>query len=341
MLPDKTIAQLVKHYYFWKKTRQKSSLLDKHCKKHAAQLAAVTMQSKDLDAPNADDSEREGSGEALYSTLGVKEHKLCSNCTIPANFLYSTAKGMQCLTCFTHLRDRGSLRPTVGPLKRDRQLIKNKRHAPAGMYLNHEALMQLASTQPPTAPPTPLPPSSPHPLLQAVEGEVVALKRRVQANKAELSYRRTRVAALGGIAGHRPVQPPVRINAKWSTEELLIAVQAVRRYGRDCAAIAEVVGNKTENHVRSFWATHRKRYSLDDIVREHEQEFGPSPANGKSAGGPNGKPGSAPNGKTGNGPNGKSATVAKASSGGAAKAAADSAATESMEVDPAPSTSRG
>ena len=38
MLPDKSIAQLVKYYYLWKKTRQKSSLIDKHAKKHATKL---------------------------------------------------------------------------------------------------------------------------------------------------------------------------------------------------------------------------------------------------------------------------------------------------------------
>lgn len=37
-LPDKTIAQLVKYYYLWKKTRQRSSLIDRHARKHTAKL---------------------------------------------------------------------------------------------------------------------------------------------------------------------------------------------------------------------------------------------------------------------------------------------------------------
>lgn len=32
MLPDKTIAQLVKHYYNWKKTRSRVSTMDKLAK---------------------------------------------------------------------------------------------------------------------------------------------------------------------------------------------------------------------------------------------------------------------------------------------------------------------
>lgn len=32
-LPDKSIATLVKHYYSWKKTRCRTSLMDKHARK--------------------------------------------------------------------------------------------------------------------------------------------------------------------------------------------------------------------------------------------------------------------------------------------------------------------
>lgn len=35
-------------------------------------------------------------------------------------------------------RKMGTLRPTVGPMKRDKQLIKHKRRPPRGMHINHE-----------------------------------------------------------------------------------------------------------------------------------------------------------------------------------------------------------
>lgn len=37
MLPDKTIAQLVKYYYSWKKTRTRTSLMDRQARKLQAQ----------------------------------------------------------------------------------------------------------------------------------------------------------------------------------------------------------------------------------------------------------------------------------------------------------------
>ena len=49
----------------------------------------------------------------------------------------------------------------------------------------------------------------------------------------------------------------------------------VRKYGKDFKAIAEVIGNKTESHVRSFFVNYRRRYNLDEVLAEFEKENGP------------------------------------------------------------------
>merc|ERR1712110_948963 len=67
-----------------------------------------------------------------------------------------------------------------------------------------------------------------------------------------------------------------RINAKWSNEELLLGVQGVRKFGKNFATIAEVIGTKTESHVRSFYVNYRRRYNLDNALKEYEAEHGPS-----------------------------------------------------------------
>jgi hypothetical protein len=66
-----------------------------------------------------------------------------------------------------------------------------------------------------------------------------------------------------------------RINARWTNEELLLAVQGVRKYGKNFKAIAEVIGNKTEAHVRSFFVNYRRRYNLDEVLAAYEAEHGP------------------------------------------------------------------
>ena len=53
-----------------------------------------------------------------------------------------------------------------------------------------------------------------------------------------------------------------------------IDITGVRKYGKDFKAIAEVIGNKTEAHVRSFFVNFRRRYNLDEVFEEYEQEHG-------------------------------------------------------------------
>ena len=73
----------------------------------------------------------------------------------------------------------GTLRPTVGPMKRDRQLIKHKRTPPRGMYINHEDLMAMVNPETTNW----SDPSNPgQAILKHMENEVIALKRQVSSS---------------------------------------------------------------------------------------------------------------------------------------------------------------
>ena len=52
----------------------------------------------------------------------------------------------------------------------------------------------------------------------------------------------------------------------------------VRKYGKDFQAIADVIGNKTDFHVRSFFVNFRRRYNLDEVLAEYEAEHGIEPS---------------------------------------------------------------
>lgn len=56
---------------------------------------------------------------------------------------------------------------------------------------------------------------------------------------------------------------------------ILLIVVGVRKYGKDFRAIAEVIGTKTEAHLRSFFVNYRRRYNLDAVLKEFEAENGP------------------------------------------------------------------
>lgn len=174
----------------------------------------------------------------------------------------------------SHDRRTGSMRPTTGPIRRDKSSGSalsggQTRKAPRGMYLDHDDLVAFASE------------SEMHndSVLKGMDGEIVALKRLVQKNKQVLSVLKKRVSQ--GLSSWKAPDNMGRINARWTNEELLIAVQGVRKYGKNFKAIADVIGTKNETHVRMFFISYRKRYNLDAILKEYEAENGPLPEDDK------------------------------------------------------------
>lgn len=49
----------------------------------------------------------------------------------------------------------------------------------------------------------------------------------------------------------------------------------MRKYGKDFQAISEMIGTKTEAHLRNFFTNHRRRFNLDAVMKEYESENGP------------------------------------------------------------------
>lgn len=54
---------------------------------------------------------------------------------------------------------------------------------------------------------------------------------QVQQNKQQLSAMKRKVGDAG-VEELRPGEPPAKINARWTNDELLMAVTAVRKYGK-------------------------------------------------------------------------------------------------------------
>ncbi|XP_047099716.1 REST corepressor 3 [Schistocerca piceifrons] len=289
MLPDKTIASLVRYYYSWKKTRSRTSLMDRQARKLAAHREEGSEGGSELGSNTDSDSDdkkwtihrgiRRKSGSpprAQNAEDGTQKDgaeggkNSCANCGVSCTHTHVTPKGNMCSTCYQHWRRTGSVRPTTGPVKRDRHmhsLLRHKRKPPRGMYINHDDLVAMASSQGGGAG------AGGEHMLKAMDREIVSLKRQVQNNKQTLSALRRKTSE--GIDEYRPLDSNTRINARWTNDELLLAVQGVRKYGKDFRAIAEVLGTKTEAHVRSYFVNYRRRYNLDAVLKEFEAENGP------------------------------------------------------------------
>ncbi|XP_014239877.1 REST corepressor 3 isoform X2 [Cimex lectularius] len=266
MLPDKSVFTLVKHYYSWKKTRCRTSLMDKHARKLSARASLTEEGGGVSDGGSEVGSNTDSDSEDKKE--GADSKTPCSNCGVLCTVAQTTSKGPLCNSCYTHWRRTGSIRPTVGPAKpRDRHansvLARSKRKPPRGMYINHDDLVVLSSDCPQHG----------EVIIKAMDREIISLKRQVQFNKQVLSGLRAKTSK--GLGTLRPADNNSRINSRWTNDELLLAVQGIRMHGKDFATIAEVIGTKTEAHVRLFFANQRKRYNLDKVVAEYEAEHGP------------------------------------------------------------------
>ncbi|KAM7288222.1 REST corepressor 3 [Ixodes scapularis] len=270
MLPDKTIPSLVKYYYSWKKTRTRTSLMDRQARKLAGAREEGSDGGSEAGSENESDMEVDNA-ENKEESMGKGP---CSNCNAPSSQVYSSSKGNLCSSCYqywkrTGLSKGGPLGGVGGGLLRgkheapSRHLARgNKRRPPRGMCLQYEDLVAMATG----------PSGQGDAILRAMDSELVALKRQVQNNKQMISQLRHKTSM--GIENLRPAEGNGRVNARWTNDELLIAVQGIRKYGRDFKAIAEVIGNKTEAHVRSFFVNYRRRYNLDAVLQEFEAEHG-------------------------------------------------------------------
>ncbi|KRK06580.1 REST corepressor isoform X3 [Drosophila yakuba] len=76
------------------------------------------------------------------------------------------------------------------------------------------------------------------------------------------------VVSKTAAANTEPAQP--RISARWLPDEIQVALLAIREYGKNFPMIAKLVTTKTEAHVRTFYLNNRRRYNLDQIVKEYE-----------------------------------------------------------------------
>eukprot|EP00058_Branchiostoma_floridae_P028094 XP_002613585.1 hypothetical protein BRAFLDRAFT_208224 [Branchiostoma floridae] len=235
MLPDKSIASLVKYYYSWKKTRTRTSLMDRQARKLATQKDQSDSE-EDGEMDNGSDSdfdpEKEGKGGNTVSYI---------------------------MTCCPPPPSKSGQRPQL----HRHMPLRGRRKAPRGMYMNQEDLLAISAS-----------PTAAEALLRQLDTELVSSKRQVQQNKQQLSMSSQLKYTTGSIDEFRPPESNQRIKAQWTNQELLLAVQGVRKYGKDFQAIAEVVGNKTVSQCKNFFVNYRRRFNLQQVYDEWEAEQG-------------------------------------------------------------------
>uniref|UniRef100_A0A669ENG1 REST corepressor 1 n=1 Tax=Oreochromis niloticus TaxID=8128 RepID=A0A669ENG1_ORENI len=228
MLPDKSMPSLVRFYYSWKKSRSKTSLMDRQTRKHKRERDDSDDEVEDSTGNPPSDSELDVNKE------DKKEVQSSVQVTAAASLS-------------VHLQTGGKASQRM------------KKRPPRGMFLNHQDVVSLSS-------------SSPQGLIRQLDSQLVSIKRQIQTIKQTNSVLKEKLSS--GVDEFRLPEVNQKFNNRWTTEEQLLAVQAIRKYGRDFQAISDVIGNKSVVQVKNFLVNYRRRFNLDEVLQEWEAEHG-------------------------------------------------------------------
>ncbi|DAA17377.1 TPA: REST corepressor 1-like [Bos taurus] len=226
MLPDKSIASLVKFYYSWKKTRTKTSVMDRHARRQKREREESEDELEETNGNNPIDMEIDQNKESKKEVPPTE---------------------------------------TIPQIKKEKHSTQAKNRAkrkpPKGMFLSQEDVEAVSANA--TAATT---------VLRQLDLELVSIKRQIQNIKQTNSALKEKLD--GGIEPYRLPEVIQKCNARWTTEEQLLAVQAIRKYGRDFQAISDVIGNKSVVQVKNFFVNYRRRFNIDEVLQEWEAEHG-------------------------------------------------------------------
>ncbi|CAJ1074903.1 REST corepressor 1 isoform X2 [Xyrichtys novacula] len=234
MLPDKSMASLVRFYYSWKKSRSKTSLMDRHTRKQKRERG------------DSDEDVEEGHPPSDHELDQNKEEKK----------EVSSAS------------ERPEVKPSAGLKLSSKASQRLKKRPPRGMFLNQQDIVSLSS-------------ASPQGIIRQLDCQLVSIKRQIQTIKQSNSTLKEKLNT--GVSEFRQPEVNQKFNTRWTTEEQLLAVQAIRKYGRDFQAISDVIGNKSVVQVKNFLVNYRRRFNLDEVLQEWEAEHGME--GGESGGG--------------------------------------------------------
>ncbi|XP_022219475.1 REST corepressor isoform X1 [Drosophila obscura] len=201
----------------------------------------------------------------------------CKTCNVVCHVLYDSPLGRMCKSCHTHWRRTGNLRPISGPESNAPRRSnhnsaatvaadRSKRKPPKGMYINHDDLTALATCRNPSV------------YLAERDRKINALMAEIQKNRQLMELLDKECDAINvedvvskptiAISEAPTAQP--RTSARWTPDEIKVALLVLRDYGKNYPMIAKLVPTKTEAHARTFYLNNRRRYNLDQIVKEYE-----------------------------------------------------------------------
>uniref|UniRef100_A0A3Q0QRX2 REST corepressor 2 n=1 Tax=Amphilophus citrinellus TaxID=61819 RepID=A0A3Q0QRX2_AMPCI len=192
MLPDKLISSLVKYYYSWKKTRTRTSVMDRQARR------LINKREKD----DNDEIEEGDPGSDSDFEIDAKKEAAKQNSS-------STSSDKA-----TPSRSGPVKKENIGAQYRHHPL-RARRRPPKGMHLEQADIMSLSASH-----------DAGVLTIRQLDTQLVSLKRQVQSIKQNNSSLKQSLSE--GVDTLRPIE----MNSRWTTEEQLLAVQFFVSYRR-------------------------------------------------------------------------------------------------------------
>ncbi|CAF3258294.1 unnamed protein product [Rotaria sp. Silwood2] len=162
--------------------------------------------------------------------------------------MHSTPKGILCDKCYIYWQNSGLMRPESYWSKSS---IKNVKQPPKNMSLD---LINLTSNS-----------------IEKLEEDIHNELSIIQLHNQSIEYL-TKQSRVELETIHIPfLISNMNINetttSTWSTEEILLAIQAFAKYGKDFHTVSRIIGSTKNVHdVETFFFECHERYQLDMVI---------------------------------------------------------------------------
>ena len=276
MLPDKSVNNIVKFYYIWKKTRSKYQTLKNKMKSRRSNVDSDEDPYDDLNE-HKNKRIRMGSSslitssftqsqipiiQALYNTNnGSGDNDPCSNCHRAKAVTLVTLKRehLLCYGCSDYYQKYSTMKPlfesaVVGTGESNEKGILN---SPEGIDLTLESLKLVAS------------PRDAHHYLACLTNQIMTYKNKILEQKREYSKSKKELKILD-VEQYRISENPGSTSKGWSDHEIEMLKLSFKNYGKDFDAAAIIVGTKSATQCRSTYYSKKEKYEFDSCLEEFD-----------------------------------------------------------------------
>ncbi len=186
----------------------------------------------------------------------------CCNCEIFSESMHSTPKGILCDECFHYWQKSGLMRPE---LYKSKPPIKKIKRPPKNMSLdldnfnlnlNDEIIDPIEKLE------------------EDIHNELSIIQSHNQVIEILTNQSRDGLETMHIPFLMSTINSTETTTSTWSTEEILLAIQAFAKYGKDFSTITRIIGpTKNVHDVETFYLECRERYQLDMVIDNNSKSI--------------------------------------------------------------------